>query len=69
MSTTREEVLLALQANRLPITAAALAERIRRPSYTVNSVLSRAFNYGEISRQPAPGRGKRFAYFPKEAQP
>jgi predicted transcriptional regulator len=69
MSTARVDVLTALQQHARPITSKALAERMQRPNYTVNAVLSKAHAYGHISRTLVPGRVKQFLYFPKEARP
>lgn len=67
MSTTRADVLAALQSHMRPITSKALADHLRRPTYTVNSILSKAFAYGQIDRVLVPGRPKQFLYSPKVA--
>jgi len=70
MSCTRGDVLAELVSIGQPISSKSLADRLGKPSYTVCSLLSKLYLYGEIGRvtQPDYRRGRAYLYYAKGGQ-
>ena len=68
MSCTRGDVLAELVSIGQPISSKSLADRLGKPSYTVCSLLSKLYLYGEIGRVTRPDyrRGRAYLYYAKE---
>ncbi len=67
MSCTRGDILAELVSIGQPISSKSLADCLGKPSYTVSSLLSKLYLYGDIGRVTLPDyrRGRAYLYYAK----